>query len=207
MHRECRERFPRHRLQRKPLVSDPGMHHGTCVTHVPWCISGSQTLGGGENVPGIPGACATRNFTYLARGPWRCSSHVKAVLPSVVTATYTLFNATNKIPKIILLGWIIFRWQICLLRVSAFPTTLKMTRWATQRWKLGWWWKYKGKFERYHRNEWNCLADRESQIPRVPLVNVYIFGCQRNMLYWSLSGQNCHTVSIVPETALGGVVL
>ena len=35
MHRECRERFPHHRLQRKPLVSDPGMHHGTCVAHVP----------------------------------------------------------------------------------------------------------------------------------------------------------------------------
>ena len=33
MCRECRERFPRHRLQRKPLVSDAGMHHGTCVTH------------------------------------------------------------------------------------------------------------------------------------------------------------------------------
>ena len=29
--------FPRHQLQRKPLVSDPDMHHGTCVTHVPWC--------------------------------------------------------------------------------------------------------------------------------------------------------------------------
>ena len=27
--------FPHRRLQRKPLVSDPGMHHGTCVTHVP----------------------------------------------------------------------------------------------------------------------------------------------------------------------------
>ena len=51
MRRECRERFPRHRPQRKP-VSDPGMHHG------------------GENFPGIPGACATRNFTYLVRGPW-----------------------------------------------------------------------------------------------------------------------------------------
>ena len=50
--------FPRRRLQRKPLVSDPGMHHGTCVTHVPWCMSGSLTRGGGENVPGIPGACA-----------------------------------------------------------------------------------------------------------------------------------------------------
>ena len=33
--------FHHHRLQRKPLVSDPGMHHGTCVTHVPWCMSGS----------------------------------------------------------------------------------------------------------------------------------------------------------------------
>ena len=50
MRRECRERFPRHRLQRKPLASDPGMHHGTCVTHVPWCMSGTLTHGGGEDV-------------------------------------------------------------------------------------------------------------------------------------------------------------
>ena len=69
MRRECREPFPRHRLQRKPLVSDPGMHHGTCITHVPWCMSGSLTHGGGENVPGIPGACTTLRFTYLTRGP------------------------------------------------------------------------------------------------------------------------------------------
>ena len=41
MRQECRERFPRHRLHRKPLVSDPGMHHCKCVTHVPWCMSGS----------------------------------------------------------------------------------------------------------------------------------------------------------------------
>ena len=43
MRRECRgECFPRHWLQRNPLLSDPGMHYGTCVTvHVgianPWC--------------------------------------------------------------------------------------------------------------------------------------------------------------------------
>ena len=74
MCRECRERFPSHRHQRKPLVNDPGMHHGTCVTHVPWCMSGSLTHSGGENVPGIPGACATRNFRYLVKGPWaHCS--------------------------------------------------------------------------------------------------------------------------------------
>ena len=59
MCRECRERFPRHRLQRKPIVSDPGMHHCTCVTHMPWCLSGSLTRCGGDNLPGIPVACAT----------------------------------------------------------------------------------------------------------------------------------------------------
>ena len=76
MRRECREGFPHHRLQRKPLVSDPVMHHGTCVTHVPWCMSGSQTRGDGENVPGIPGACATRNFTHLVRGPYIFTEHL-----------------------------------------------------------------------------------------------------------------------------------
>ena len=59
MHWECREHFPCCRLQRKPLVSNPCMHHGTCVTHVPWCMSGSLTSGGVENAPGIPGACTT----------------------------------------------------------------------------------------------------------------------------------------------------
>ena len=69
MRRECRGRFPNHRLQRKPLVNDPSMHHATCVTHVPWCMSGSLTRDGREIVPGIPGACTTRNTTYLTGGP------------------------------------------------------------------------------------------------------------------------------------------
>ena len=28
-----------------PRVSDTNMHHGTCVTHMPWCMSWSQTSG------------------------------------------------------------------------------------------------------------------------------------------------------------------
>ena len=28
-----------------PQVNDPDMHHGTCVTHVPWCMPGSLTSG------------------------------------------------------------------------------------------------------------------------------------------------------------------
>ena len=38
MRRECRERFPRG-------LSDPDIHHGTCVTHVPWSMPGSLTSG------------------------------------------------------------------------------------------------------------------------------------------------------------------
>ena len=58
-----------------PRVYDPDMHHGTCVMHVPWIMPGSLTsgsfeIGGVVNVPGIPGACATRNFTYLVRDPF-----------------------------------------------------------------------------------------------------------------------------------------
>ena len=69
-HRECWKRFSRQRLQRKWLASEPGMHHGSCVTHVPWCKSGSLTRGRGENVSGISDACATHNFAYLVRGPY-----------------------------------------------------------------------------------------------------------------------------------------
>ena len=32
-------------LSPPPRVSDPDMHYGTCVTHMPWCMSGSLTSG------------------------------------------------------------------------------------------------------------------------------------------------------------------
>ena len=52
-----------------PRVNNPEMHHGTCVTRVPWCMPGSLTSGflwsRWRKNPGNPGACTTRNFTYL----------------------------------------------------------------------------------------------------------------------------------------------
>ena len=57
-----------------PRVSDPDIHHGTCVTHVRWCMPGSPTsgfveVGDGEKVPGILGACTTRNFYVFGKRP------------------------------------------------------------------------------------------------------------------------------------------
>ena len=58
MRRECRKRFPRHRLQWKPLVSDPGMHDARdarAVIHgLSWGMSGSLTGSGGETFPEFP---------------------------------------------------------------------------------------------------------------------------------------------------------
>ena len=95
-----------------PRVSDPDKHHGTRMTHVPWCMPGSLTSGvlwnrWRGNVPSIPGACATRNFTYLARGPFnggkRCSlltfctcSSMQTDRPNLddVSSTSTPFEAS-----------------------------------------------------------------------------------------------------------------
>ena len=63
-----------------PGVSNPNIHHGTCVTHVPWCMPGSLTSGflwsmwRGKRSRHSRGAFATRNFTYLVRGLWLISS-------------------------------------------------------------------------------------------------------------------------------------
>ena len=108
MRRECREHFPRHRLQMKPLVSGPGIHHGTCVKHVPRCMSGSLTCDCGENVPGIPGACANHNFPYLVRSPWRytemlfVSSKGDLCLSFIITVLYIttryMWSCNNEAP-------------------------------------------------------------------------------------------------------------
>ena len=83
---------PRHRLEKKPPVSDPGIHHSTCVTHVPWCMSGSLTRGDGERVPGIPWACATRNLRI-----WQ-EAHGGANAPGIpgACATRIIFFLSGK---------------------------------------------------------------------------------------------------------------
>ena len=70
MHRECQGHFPRH----------CGLAIPTCITarasrmcrvacRDRWLVVCFE-VGGGENIPGISGACITRNFEYLVTGPW-----------------------------------------------------------------------------------------------------------------------------------------
>ena len=79
MRRKCRERFHRHRPERKPLVSDPGRHHGTL------------TRGGGENVPGIPGGM--RNPQFYVSGK-------RLIRQTMTSDSYFWFNDGNKMKDI-----------------------------------------------------------------------------------------------------------
>ena len=91
VHRECRERFPHHRLKRKPPVSDPGMHHGTCITHVRWCMSGSLTPSGGENVSRHSRRMRNPQFYVSGKRPigLTISSriHEQSIEPSIIAVT------------------------------------------------------------------------------------------------------------------------
>ena len=64
--RNARNAFPATAFNGNRGLAIPVRITARAWPHVPWCMSGSLTCGGGENVPG---ACATRNFTYLSRGP------------------------------------------------------------------------------------------------------------------------------------------
>ena len=64
---ECRERFPR-----SLRVNDPDMHHGTCVTHVPWCMPGSLTRGFlWSQWRGQRSRHSRRMRNTQLRGPWK----------------------------------------------------------------------------------------------------------------------------------------
>ena len=69
-----------------------------CVMQTAWVfLSGSLTRGGGENVPGIPGACSNRNFAYLVRGPLRfgpliSSTWLKSVLDPLLLDQFPSFS-------------------------------------------------------------------------------------------------------------------
>ena len=72
MRQECRECFSRHRGLAIPIYNTARAWRTCRDACRDRKLTVSFEIGGGENVRGIPGACVTRNFTYLARGP--CSN-------------------------------------------------------------------------------------------------------------------------------------
>ena len=101
-------------------ASDPGKYHGTCVTHVPWCMSGSLTCGGGENVPGIPGECATPIVRI-----WK-EAHVGFSLP-FIHASYAL-GRFDYIPRVLHFFSI------------GCDFTLHASSWLHELWDVQYWW-------------------------------------------------------------------
>ena len=99
----ARNVFPTHRLERKPLVSDPDMHHGTCrdaraVMHV-----GIACLRWRGKRSRHSRRMRTSNFTYLVRGPleWKMYFlfHSLGSLSSALSAAgWSLWNTNEGTP-------------------------------------------------------------------------------------------------------------
>ena len=70
MHRECLERFPRHRGLAIPAYITARVRRTCRDACLDRLLAVSFEVGGGETVSGIPGACTTHNSTYLVRGPY-----------------------------------------------------------------------------------------------------------------------------------------
>ena len=112
-----------------PRFCDPDMHHGTCVTHVPWCMSGSLTsvsfeVVGGKNVAGIPGACATRNFTYLVRGPCACSFTYPQLDNNIDILLFTLKKGCCEICYLLWMVLMVRAFHLSLLLISSMYISL-----------------------------------------------------------------------------------
>ena len=92
----------------KETTSLRSRHASRHVCHArAWCMSGSLTRDGGENVPGIPGACATHNFTYLQEAHARKfekNSKIQSFTHLAVTMIHTSCNH-NDVTKALLCTW------------------------------------------------------------------------------------------------------
>ena len=101
MRREYRERFPRHRgLAIPTCITARASRTRRDVCRDRW-LAVSFEVGGEEYVSGIPGACATHNFTYLVRGPQHNTT--KRVYP------FLRKYCTWLLKQILVIdGWVIF---------------------------------------------------------------------------------------------------
>ena len=97
MHRECREPYPRHH----------GLAILTCVTHVPWCMSGSLTSG----FHGSRWEKRSRHSRHMRKPQF----HVSGKRPMDDSDTSNIFACTRNswlFHSFIYLSWHAHRWRI-----------------------------------------------------------------------------------------------
>ena len=75
-------------------------HVRDACTVMPGSLTVSFEVGGVENVPAIPGACANRNFAYLIRAPWAFWILFFILYKKHVYSEYIVWNWYGKSPWI-----------------------------------------------------------------------------------------------------------
>ena len=127
MRRECRERFSRHWVQRKPLVSIPGRHHGTCATHVPWCMTGLLNPGWSRKHSRHSRRLRSPQFYVSGKRP------MELWLPCVISQE----TSTNySILGFVLMRVIWYQYQITKIPPKTKQNRIKQTKTTTTKWTL-----------------------------------------------------------------------
>ena len=115
-------------------VSDPGMHRGTCVTHVPWCMPGLLIRGSlwsrwwekrsqhhrcmrnPQFCVSVKRPVATQHEGMLATNYFRCSTGISVCFFSTVCRRWSRFRWTS---STLLTGHEWYEW--CMVRPAAYP--------------------------------------------------------------------------------------
>ena len=85
-------------------LSDPDMHHGTCMTHMPWCMPGSLnnhylgSLRRGK-ASGIPGACVMLRSWQELHYLRTLVLQLKSCIDWLIDLTYLVIVNTHKRAK------------------------------------------------------------------------------------------------------------
>ena len=91
----------------------------TFSTLLPWCMSGSLTRGGEENIPGTPGACATHNLNSRNAVVFREISYRTVLIMSFDQRT--LIQSQKQLQKVLEDHVLLYMYQLCAWRWLVLP--------------------------------------------------------------------------------------
>ena len=124
-----------------PRVSDPDMYHGTCVTHVPWCMSGSLTS---DFLSSRWRGKRSRHSRSMRDPQFYVSCKRPMIVPIISSAIWWLREGMPHIMQAIFCWfddeWSAhYTWTLCLcVMILVMNDTATHTSASAQRWL--WWW-------------------------------------------------------------------
>ena len=144
------------------------MHHSTCVTHVPWCMSGSLTRSGGGK---------------RSRHSWRMRNpqfYVSGKRPIPGNTVFILKAYLDCIVQFSVWGRLHAEGlhNVAVLRYKVQETTGQVTAHGNDKQNMKWY--------------WNCMWQKTLIIRQINQLYIYIYVCVYSVYMWQMSSVFSH---------------